>query len=287
MAFLILQIAACVLVSVCSQWAQADSSELHVDLVIHHLSGTQVTESQILEQASLADALFSMAGVRVNVLEHVYHTLDDRFADLDGMQPFASPDEVTKSHNFYRDLQSKKVSFSPEALEVFAKVLNSGQFPEKAVHIVLAIGVRLAFYDKDKEGNWKIQSVKTGGLSFPPYYLNPLSPVHLPELITITHHRPTILAHELGHKLINVTHEGYRECPAFSGSSIPGLMGYHSAKDIGKGWRGRWHQERLRKSPLLYKNSPGGQRVYNQDFFEGGHYADPIYGPYIMNPICL
>ena len=93
------------------------------------------------------------------------------------------------------------------------------------------------------------------------------------------------MAHELGHKLINVSHEGLHVCPQGTGTGVPGLMGYGDEKEIFSGEAGRWHLERLLLSPFLYRMIDG-EKAWNEEYQSGGAYDDPIYKGLIMEPAC-
>lgn len=50
-------------------------------------------------------------------------------------------------------------------------------------------------------------------------------------------------------------------------------MIYGAVVEISGGEEGRWHRERLERSPFLYRSDATGQRSWNPDFEEGGHYS--------------
>ena len=90
------------------------------------------------------------------------------------------------------------------------------------------------------------------------------------------------IAHELGHKLINVSHE-YRDIdPVHKVNAEGGLMLYGNGSSIEVGEKGRLHKERLHLPPFLYRERKDGKKVWNQDYAEGGHYYDPIYGDFAV-----
>ena len=66
---------------------------------------------------------------------------------------------------------------------------------------------------------------------------------------------------------------------------VPVIIGILGCDRIPSGPEGRWQKERLHLSPFLHREVDG-VAVYNDDFAEGGHYADPIYGQYVMDPVC-
>ncbi len=55
-------------------------------------------------------------------------------------------------------------------------------------------------------------------------------------------------------------------------------MLYGNGEDIPSGAEGRWHLERLLMSPFIYRSTKQGDKVWNDDYLEGGHYYDPLYG---------
>ena len=59
------------------------------------------------------------------------------------------------------------------------------------------------------------------------------------------------------------------------------LRAWSAGLDIPAGRDGRWHRERLRRSPFLYRIE-AGQRVDNPAYRAGGVYDDPIYGQFIV-----
>jgi len=152
----------------------------------------------------------------------------------------------------------------------------------RTIFVVPLKGVKIVFAQKNTDGTWKISNpVATGALSFPSYILHDRIPKNYRGIISMEQSSAVTLAHELGHKLINVSHEGLGVSPAFSGSTIPGLLGYGGSTTIYGGQSGRWHQERLLLSPFLYKTN-SGIKTWNPDYAVNGAYNDPIYGTYVM-----
>lgn len=107
-------------------------------------------------------------------------------------------------------------------------------------------------------------------------------------MITITNlSKPSRLrrtiAHEIGHKAMNVSHEYKATDPAHEIYDEGGLMLYGSGEDIPSGREGRWHLERLLMSPFVYRRDAEGKKVWNEDYKEGGHYYDPLYGEKVVD----
>ncbi len=61
-----------------------------------------------------------------------------------------------------------------------------------------------------------------------------------------------------------------------------GLMIYGDGIEIGSGKENRWHLERLLLSPFIYQSDENGNKQWNPDYQEGGHYYDPIYGDFVV-----
>lgn len=107
-------------------------------------------------------------------------------------------------------------------------------------------------------------------------------PRHLRGAITITDLVKSedswkTIAHELGHKLLNVSHEYRDVSPQHEVNADGGLMLYGKGTDILSGPEGRYHYERLHVSPYLYREAEDGSREWNPDYAGDGFYYDPIY----------
>ena len=139
----------------------------------------------------------------------------------------------------------------------------------------------MEFYQKNESGTPQRRTISTGGLSLPAYLFEERIPRRLRGVITICRNEGKhgrLIAHELGHKLMNVSHE-YRDIsPKFEVTGEGGLMLYGKGTEIARGADGRWHRERLHLSPFLFRTDPSGARTWNPDYRQGGHYYDPIYG---------
>ncbi|MCB0494485.1 MAG: ImmA/IrrE family metallo-endopeptidase, partial [Cyclobacteriaceae bacterium] len=143
------------------------------------------------------------------------------------------------------------------------------------------------FLEVSEGRNWTMKTVRTGGLSFPTYsYVNSI-PAPFRGVITITNlQRPdrlrSTVAHEIGHKVMNVSHEYKSTDPGHEIYAEGGLMLYGDGEDIPSGEEGRWHLERLHLSPFIYKLNEQGVKIWNEEYKEGGHYYDPLYGDKVI-----
>ena len=144
----------------------------------------------------------------------------------------------------------------------------------------------MTFYEQLDFRTWQPKTISTGGLSFPGYMYGATMPRHLRGVITITdltkdENSWKTVAHELGHKLMNVSHEYRDVAPQHEVRADGGLMLYGSGTEIPAGEAGRFHRERLHRSPYIYRHDERG-REWNDDYAEDGFYADPIYAGLCM-----
>ena len=238
--------------------------------------------SDLLEEFRKAKKIFAVAGVQLNLLWVRTGEIDPAYFeiqsnDIAGMTPSG------KYANMYVDSRRKGTGLSAEALEAFESIVEVQPGNERTVYLVVLQDVFMSFYEQMDERTWEIRTITTGGLSFPSYSYTGM-PNRLRGVITVNKSDPKrgLVAHELGHKLLNVSHE-YREVdPQHEVRADGGLMLYGTGTEIASGRDGRWHQERLLLSPYLYKQSSDGVRTWNPDYQEGGHYYDPIYGDFVV-----
>ncbi len=238
--------------------------------------------SDLLEEFRKAKPIFAVAGVQLNLLWIRTGEIDPAFFeiqanDIGGMTPSG------KYVNMYVDSRRKGAALSAEALEAFESIVEVQPGNDRTVYLVVLQDVFMSFYEQMDERTWEIRTITTGGLSFPSYSYDQI-PNRLRGVITVNKSDPKrgIVAHELGHKLINVSHE-YRDVdPQHEVTADGGLMLYGIGTEIASGKDGRWHQERLLLSPYLYKQLNDGVRTWNPDYVEGGHYYDPIYGDFVV-----
>ena len=183
--------------------------------------------------------------------------------------------------NLYVERQKRPSRLSPTALAVFESVIGNGPEHDRRLHLVVLEDVFISFHDQLDERTWQLTTIATNALSFPGYSHRDTIPRHLRGVITLTNlARPQswkTVAHELGHKLINASHE-YREIdPQHEVYGDEGLLHYGSGTDIPSGPEGRFHQERLHRSPFIYRRVRSGAKSWNPDYLDGGGYYDRIY----------
>ena len=188
--------------------------------------------------------------------------------------------------NMYVQSAIHPTEMSDGAVAAFETIIEPAPENSRTVYLVAMQNVYMPYYeDLDGGRNWAPKVVNTSGLSFPSYTYADTIPDRIRGVITLTKHDATnklTIAHELGHKLMNVSHEYRDVSPQHEIRSDDGLMLYGSGTQIPSGQEGRWHQERLLLSPYIYRADAAGERVWNADFQAGGVYYDPIYGDYAV-----
>ena len=185
--------------------------------------------------------------------------------------------------NLYVDAERRTSVVSDEAAAAFAAIIGDPPGSDRIIHLITLQEVYMDFFEPVEEHRvHQARVIETGGLSFPGYMYGDTIPRAWRGVITLTNLTRTqwswkTIAHEIGHKLLNVSHE-YREIsPQHEVQADGGLMLYGKGTDIPSGIEGRFHLERLHRSPYLYTVSEDGTRVSNRDYEGAGFYYDPIY----------
>lgn len=232
----------------------------------------------LLEQFVEAKKIYSVAGVQLNLLwvktgAISPFNLDIQANDASSLMPDSN------FENLYVNSYRHQSGLSRRALDAFDSIVEENDSNDRTLYIVVLQKVFMSFYDKIDERTWALRTIHTGGLSFPSYSYSGI-PKRLRGVITVSRDDPLekIVAHEIGHKVINVSHEYMDINPEHEVRAEGGLMVYGAGKEIPSGMKGRWHRERLHLSPYVYRLAANGTRLWNPDYNEGGHYYDPIYG---------
>lgn len=267
--------------------ADLDPSLPSADVGIHHpenldpAHAEKVTVDLLVEGFRRAQEIFAVAGVALRL----------RWAKTGPLDPalFAVhstvAEEETPGHRFvgmYRAAERNPSRLSKEAEAAFEAVVGRVPDGDRMIHLVTLQDVYMTYFEQLDFRTWQPRTIATGGLSFPGYMYGSTIPRHLRGVITITDITKEVeswktIAHELGHKLMNVSHE-YREVsPQHEVRADGGLMLYGNGTEIPTGRDGRFHRERLHVSPFLYRTAPGGAREYNPDYATHGFYHDAIY----------
>ena len=254
---------------------------LTADIVLYHSDDMTMTWNTLKAEFRKADQTFRAVGVQLNLKKAVNVSFPSEWNNQLAYELARVPDSGVIPA-FYDMYNITTPTLTDTINLAFKDFTYDEENKPKTIFILPLKGVEIVFAQKNSDNTWKVSNpVATAALSFPTYILQNRIPRNYRGIITMEQSSGVTLAHELGHKLINVSHEGLGISPAFSGSSIPGLMGYGGSTTIYGGQSGRWHQERLLLSPFLYKVN-GGVKTYNPDYTVNGSYNDPIYGSYVM-----
>ncbi len=228
-----------------------------------------------------AKTVFRAAGVQLRLHSFLTGPTDPRFFAIDSTR---SVDELPSLRfvNMYRAAERRPAELSMDAAQAFESIVGQQDAGDRIVHIVVLQDVFMTFYEPLDFRTWQRKTISTGGLSFPGYMYGDTMPRHLRGVITITDLVKSddswkTIAHEIGHKLLNVSHEYRDVSPQHEVNADGGLMLYGSGTDILAGKDGRYHRERLHVSPFLYREGSDGSRTWNPDYAAGGFYFDPIY----------
>jgi hypothetical protein len=246
----------------------------------------KVTLPRLLGSLKAAKEIYKPTGVQINLLWVKTGKVNPNYFSIQANKVPGIPE--TEYVNMYKHMKRHPAELTALAKNAFQSIIEPDENNFRIVYLVAFQDVFYPFLEVSEGRNWTMKTVRTGGLSFPTYsYCNTI-PSALRGVITITNletpdrYRSTI-AHELGHKIINVSHEYMNTNPGHEIFADGGLMLYGDGEDIPSGKKGRWHLERLLISPFLYRLDDYQTKIWNKDYLEGGHYYDPIYGDKVIN----
>ena len=224
--------------------------------------------------------IFAEAGVQLNLVSFTTGPLDPSLFEVNSTPTPTIPSG--RFTNLYRNAERHPAELSADALRAFSSVVPESEGADRTVHIVVLEDVYMSFFEKLDFRTYQLKTISTGGLSFPGYMYGATLPRYLRGVISITditkdENSWKTIAHELGHKLLNVSHEYRDTSPAHEVRADGGLMLYGKGTEIASGSDGRFHKERLHVSPYIYRASADGSRQWNPDYADDGFYYDPIY----------
>jgi hypothetical protein len=245
----------------------------------------KLTLEQMLDGVRAAKEIYRPAGVQINLVTVKTGAINPRFLAIQANEIPRVPD--TEYINMYEGNTRHPSEPTDIALQAFQSMIEPRKDSDRTIYLVGLQDVIMPFLDRSDARNWTVKMVRTGGLSFPSYsYWNTIPRAYrgvitLDNLSTPSRARRTV-AHEIGHKVMNVSHEYKETSPAHEVYADGGLMLYGSGEDIPSGAAGRWHRERLLMSPYLYRLRGDGTKQWNPDYKDGGHYYDPLYGDKVV-----
>ena len=267
--------------------ADVMAGEPTVDVAIYYPSNLDAPHHEKVNVELLehgfrkAKQVFGEAGVQLKLVAFQTGWLDPKYFAVDST---ISSDELPSLRfvNMYKAAERRTSRISEGCLEAFETIIGDAPGNDRIVHLVVLQDVFMTFYEQLDFRTWQPKTISTGGLSFPGYMYGATMPRHLRGAITITDLVKSedswkTIAHELGHKLLNVSHEYRDVSPQHEVNADGGLMLYGKGTDILPGAEGRYHYERLHVSPYIYREAEDGSKVWNPDYSEDGFYYDPIY----------
>ena len=240
----------------------------------------KVTLNQMISSIKAAKEIYAPTGVQINLLWMKTGMVEPRFFSL---QANAIPEVVqTEYLNMYQHMQRHPSKLTETTETAFRSIVEPDTDNNRTIYLIVLQDVFMPFLTVSEGRNWTTKTVRTGGLSFPSYSYGNEIPDELRGVITITNlERPDrmrrTIAHEIGHKVMNVSHEYNNINPENEVFADGGLMVYGQGEEIPSGLKGRWHWERLHLSPFLYRLNKKGKKEWNPDYIESGHYYDPLY----------
>ena len=281
------------------EWAQLEDIDLELintgldpaqpttDVAIYYPNNldpahaAKVTVDLLLSGFDRAKEVFGAVGVQLKLVAFKTGYLNPSLFAINSTKP-GSELPSGRFANMYVEAERRPAVISEEAEAAFSGIVGDAPNSHLVVHLVTLQDVFMDFYEQLDFRTWQLKTISTGGLSFPGYMYGDTMPHHLRGVITITDLTKSkdswkTIAHELGHKLLNVSHEYRQTSPQHEVRADGGLMLYGEGTEILSGADGRYHYERLHRSPYLYTVSPDGARSYNSDYIGGGFYYDPIY----------
>lgn len=246
----------------------------------------KISMPRMIEGVVAAREIYARVGVQIRLVAAKTGAIDPRHLAIQANEIPRVPD--TEYLNSYESSVRHPSEITQMALEAFESIVEPDKDNSRTIYLIGLQDVVFPFLELSEGRNWTIKMVRTGGLSFPSYSYYRNMPTRLRGVITITNlstpnrQRRTI-AHEIGHKVMNVSHEYKTTDPAHEVYAEGGLMLYGAGEDIPSGKEGRWHKERLLLSPYIYRIDANGRKQWNADYKDGGHYYDPLYGDKVVH----
>lgn len=246
----------------------------------------KVTMSRMMESLQAAKDIYAPTDVQINLLWVKTGEIDPSYLAIQANEVPGIPN--TEYTNLYEHSYRNPAKLTEETKQAFESIIEPAPNNDRTIYLVVLQDVFYPFLTVSEGRNWMMKTVRTGGLSFPTYSYPGTIPDEHRGVITITNlDRPDrfrrTIAHEIGHKAINVSHEYKDISPQHEVYAEGGLMVYGQGEEILSGEEGRWHVERLHLSPFLYRMNEDGSKEWNSDYEENGHYYDPIYGDYVIH----
>ena len=170
----------------------------------------KVTLARMIEGIQAAKAIYKPTGVQINLLWVKTGELNTEYFSIQANEVPGIPE--TEYANTYVNMRRHPSELPKRTIDAFSSIIEPDEHNSKTIYLIALQDVFYPFLEVSEGRNWMIKMVRTGGMSFPGYsYCNTL-PDNFRGIITITNlvrpdrYRRTV-AHEIGHKVMNVGHE--------------------------------------------------------------------------------
>ncbi|MFP6766875.1 MAG: hypothetical protein VB859_01810, partial [Planctomycetaceae bacterium] len=182
---------------------------------------------ELTDSFGRAKEIFAKAGVQLKLLwvKRVIVPSSWLAVQANDVTGFPSPPEI----NTYVGFRSAAWRLTAKAKIAFEGIIERHPQNHRTIYLLYLKQVRMAYYDRTVTDRPKIKSIPTGGLSLPAYLFESRIPRRIRGVITLCRKSGKggrTIAHELGHKLINVSHEHRKISPQFEVRGEGGLMIY-------------------------------------------------------------
>lgn len=177
---------------------------LTADIVLFHSDDMAMSWNTLKQEFLTADAAFRAVGVQLNLKKAVNVTFPAEWNNQLSYNILGLPDSGVIPA-FYDMYNTTKSTLTDTIEMAFKDFTYDEKNKAKTLFIVPLKGVKIVYAQKNLDNSWKVSNpVATGALSFPTYILHDRVTRNYRGVITMEQSSGVTLAHELGHKLINV-----------------------------------------------------------------------------------
>lgn len=243
-----------------------------------------VSAEKLLDGIKSAKEIYNAVDVQINLLWLKTGPFEEDHLAIQANENPAMPG--IRHLKPYERMWRANGKLTAQTQAAFESVIEPHPDNHRTLYIVALEEVFFSFFAELESADYQLLVSPTSGFSFPPYIYGRNMPKHLSGIISISNltngpNRFKTIAHEIGHKAMNVSHE-YRDIkPEFEVFGEGGLMIYGSGTEIPSGAEGLWHKERLFVSPFVYRLNDQGEKEWNPAYEQKGYYYDPIYGDFM------
>ena len=189
--------------------ADLEEGKLTTDIGIYFPSNLdhdfdKVTLDKMMESFLAAKEIYKPTGVQLRLKFAKTGVIDPSYLAIQANEIPQVP--ATEYNNTYINMQRNPARLTDKATYALEHIIEDSPESDRTIYLIVLQDVFYPFLTVAEGRNWTINSVRTGGLSFPTYsYVNNL-PKEYRGVISISNlqrgdrSRRTI-AHELGHKL--------------------------------------------------------------------------------------